>query len=82
MKKPTDMSNYMRLEMWIDRVRETISAWENIQGIEVPEDVQKGIVKFMRAKIKKGIKKGTLMRTFMQIAVTALIYIKMKGLDK
>ena len=76
------MSNYMRLEMWIDRVRETVSTWENVQGIEVPTEVKDGITKFMRGKIKKGIEKGTLMRTFMQIAVTALIYIKMKGFDK
>jgi hypothetical protein len=80
--KTTDMSDYMRLEMWVDRVRETMSHWENIQGIEVPTEVKDGITKFMRAKVKKGIKKGTLMRTFMQIAVTALIYIKMKGIDK
>lgn len=80
--KDSDMTNYMRLEMWIDRVRETIVSWENIQGIEVPTEVKDSITKFMRAKIKRGIKKGTLLRTFMQIGVTALVYIKMKGLDK
>ena len=76
------MTNYMRLEMWVDRVRETISHWEKIQGIEVPVEIKDSITKFMRIKMKKGIKKGTLMRTFMQIAVTAMVYIKMRGLDK
>ena len=82
MKKPTNMSNYMREEMWVDRMRETIAQWENIQEVEVPKDIKDGIIKFMRKKVKRGIKKGTLIRTFMQIAVTALVYIKMKGLDK
>ena len=82
MKKPTDMSNYMRQEMWMDRVLETIASWEQIQQIEVPDEIKEGIVKFMRTKVKKSIKKGTLIRTFMQIAVSALVYIKMKGLDK
>jgi len=81
MKKPTDMSNYMRLEMWIDRVRETIVSWEQLQGLEVPVEVKDTITKFLRPKIKRGLEKGTLMRTFMQIAVTSLIYIKMKGWD-
>ena len=80
--KKTDMSDYMRLEMWIDRVRETISYWEQLQGIEVPLEIKDTITKFLRPKIKKGIEKGTLMRTFMQIAVTSLLYIKMKGWDK
>lgn len=72
------MTNYMREEMWIDRVEQTISHWENIQGIQVSDDIKENVVKFMRVKIEKGIKKGTLIRTFMQIAVTALLYIKMK----
>lgn len=79
--KKTDMSDYMRLEMWVDRVRETITNWENLQGVEVPIEVKDGITSFLRPKIKRGIEKGTLMRTFMQIAVTSLVYIKMKGKD-
>lgn len=77
--KQTDMSDYMRLEMWIDRVRETISIWEKLQGVEVPTEIRDTITKFLRPKIKRGIEKGTLLRTFMQIAVTSLIYIKMRG---
>lgn len=82
MKKPTNMSNYMREEMWVDRMSDTISKWENIQDIEVPEEIKDQIISFMRRKVARGIKRGTLIRTFMQIAVTALIYIKMKRLDK
>jgi hypothetical protein len=80
--KKSDMTDYMRLEMWIDRVRETIVTWEKLQGIEVPIEIKDTITKFLRPKIKRGIEKGTLLRTFMQIAVTSLIYIKMKGWDK
>jgi len=76
--KQTNMSDYMRLEMWIDRVRETMTHWENIQGVEVPTDIKDSITKFLRPKIKNGIERGTLLRTFMQIAVTSLLYIKMK----
>jgi hypothetical protein len=78
--KKSDMSNYMRQEMWMDRVEHTITTWENIQGLTVPEDVRETVTSFMRRKIKRGIEKGGLMRVFMQIAVTALIYIKMKRL--
>lgn len=80
--KKSDMTDYMRLEMWIDRVRETIATWENLQGIEVPIEIKDTITKFLRPKIKRGIEKGTLLQTFMQVAVTALVYIKMKGWDK
>ncbi len=80
--KKSDMNDYMRLEMWIDRVRETIVTWEKLQDIEVPIEVRDTITRFLRPKIKKGIEQGTLLRTFMQIAVTSLIYIKMKGWDK
>lgn len=80
--KKTNMSDYMREEMWVDRMQDTITTWQKIQGIEVPDEIRDGIIKFMRKKIRKGIKKGTLIRTFMQISVTALIYIKMKRLDK
>lgn len=80
--KKTDMSDYMRLEMWIERIRETISYWEQLQGIEVPIEIKDSITKFLRVKVKRGIEKGTLLRTFMQIAVTSLIYIKMKGKDE
>jgi len=80
--KKSDMTDYMRLEMWIDRVRETIVTWEKLQGIEVPIEVRDTITRFLRPKIKRGIEKGTLLRTFMQIAVTSLIYIKMKGWDE
>ena len=75
------MSDYMREEMWVDRMRDTIHNWEKIQGLEVPTDIQKTIIKFMRKKIRRGIKRGTLIKTFMQIAVTALIYIKMRRID-
>ena len=80
--KKTEMTNYMRLEMWVERVNETISNWGNIQGIIVPEDIKESIIKFIRPKIKKGIKKGTLTRMFMQIAITALLYIKIKKDDQ
>ena len=80
--KKTDMSDYMRLEMWIDRVRETITHWEQLQGIEVPQDIKDSITSFLRPKVERGIQKDTLLRTFMQIAVTSLVYIKMRGLDK
>ena len=76
--KKSNMSDYMREEMWVDRMRDTIHQWENVQGIEVPQDIQDGIVEFMRKKVRKGIRSGTLIRTFMQIAVTALLYIKMR----
>lgn len=72
----SEMTNYMREEMWSERVEETISHWENIQGVQVSDDIKKSVVKFMRTKIKKGIKKNTLTRLFMQVAVTALLYIK------
>jgi hypothetical protein len=72
----SDMSNYMRLEMWVDRVEQTIASWEKVQGLELTDEIKDGVVKFMRGKIKTGLKKGTLMRVFMQIAVTALLYIK------
>lgn len=78
----TDMKDYMRVELWMDRVLETISHWEKMQGLEVPEDVKKTVTNYMRVRVSTGIRKGTLIRTFMQVAVTALIYIKMKKLDK
>ena len=78
----SEMNNYMRQEMWVDRVEVTIASWENIQGIEISDEIKEGVIKFMRSKIKKGIKKNTLTRIFMQIAVTALLYIKTKGIDK
>ena len=78
MMKKSDMSNYMREEMWMDRVEHTISVWEHTQGVTVPEDAKASVTKFMRAKIKQGLKKGTLMKTFFQIAVTSLIYIRMR----
>jgi hypothetical protein len=78
--KTTDMSEYMRLEMWVDRIRETIVNWEKIQKIEVPQETKESITRFMRGKVKKGITKGTLMRTFMQIAVSSLLFIKVKGI--
>ena len=76
--KKSDMSNYMREEMWMDRVEHTISVWEHTQGVTVPDEAKKSVTKFMRAKIKQGIKKGTLMKVFFQIAVTSLIYIRMR----
>jgi len=80
--KKSRMNDYMRQEMWIDRVEQTISNWERIQNVIVPDDIKKSIVVFLRKKIAHGIKNGTLIRTFMQIAVSSLLYIKMKGLDK
>ena len=74
--KKTDMSNYMRQEMWVDRVESTIAAWEKLQGLTMRDEDRDAVVGFMRSKIKKGIKKGTLMKMFMQIAVTSLLYIK------
>ena len=70
------MTNYMRLEMWVDRVEATIVNWEKIQGVTLKKEDKQAVIKFMRSKIKKGIKKGTLLRMFMQIAVTSLLYIK------
>ena len=54
------MSKYMRLEMWIDRIQDTISTWEKLQAVKIPENVKKSIVKFMRGKIKKGIEQRRL----------------------
>ena len=79
--KHNDMTNFMRQQMWIERVEDTISSWEKLQGIEVPQDIRDSVVSFMRGKIKRGIKKNTLMKTFMQVGVTALIYIKMRKGD-
>jgi len=76
-----DMTNYMLTEMWVDRVQDCISTWEKTQGIEVTEEIRESVVKFMHTKIKRGIKKSTLTKMFMQIAVTALLYIKMKKGD-
>ena len=78
--KKSEMADYVREELWIDRVRETMSHWEHLQGLEVPEDIKDSIVEFLRKKIRRGIEKGTLLRTFMQIAVTSLIYIKMRNI--
>jgi len=77
--KTTDMSNYIRKELWMERVVETIDAWEKIQGITVPAEVRDSMYKFMASKIKKGIKRNTLTKIFMQIAVTSLLYIKLRG---
>ena len=74
----SELEDYIRLELWIEKVEATIDTWEDVQGIHVPQEVRDSIVKFMRGKIKVGIEKKTLMKTFMQIAVTALLYIKMK----
>ena len=80
MAKDNSITKYIRQELWIEKVETTIDTWQNIQGISVPQDVRDAIVKFMANKIKRGIDKGTLIRTFMQIAVTSLLYIKMKGI--
>lgn len=80
--KKSRMSDYMRQEMWVDRIEQTISNWEKLQNVAVPEDTKDSIINFLRRKIGKGIKQGTLIRTFMQIAVSSLLYIKMRGLDK
>jgi hypothetical protein len=78
----SDMKNYMRQEMWMERILETIHSWEKLQGVTVPDDIKKNIIKFVQPRVAKGIKKGNLTRIFMQIAISALVYIKMKGLDK
>jgi hypothetical protein len=78
--KTTDMSNYVRKELWLERVVETIDDWEKIKGITVSDEIKDGVYKFMATKISKGIKKNTLTRIFMQIAVTSLLYIKLKGI--
>ena len=72
------LSDYVRGEMWKDRVIDTINTWEKLQGIKVSKKDRDAIVKFMSSKIDNGIRKGTLIKTFMQIAVTSLIYIKTK----
>ena len=53
--KKNDMADYMRLEMWVDRVEATIAGWEKIQGLTLPDETKEAVVKFMRDKIKKGI---------------------------
>lgn len=80
MMNKSDMNNYMREQMWLEKIEDTISTWQKLQGIEVPDEVRASVVSFMGGKVKRGVKKGTLMRTFMQIAVTSLLYIKMKRL--
>jgi len=80
--KKSKMRDYMRLNMWMERVYSTMYRWEEIQGVQIPDGTKDTISKFMRRKIKYAIKKGTLMRTLLQIAVTSLIYIKMKGNKK
>jgi len=77
--KKSEMTNYMRQEMWVDRVEQTIAGWENLQGKNVSDDIREDVIKFMRKKIKKGIKRGTLTRVFMQIAVTVVLHLKTKG---
>lgn len=72
------LTDYIRGEMWKDRVIDTINTWERLQGIEVPDKDRETIIKFMSGKIDNGIRQGTLIKTFMQIAVTSLIYIKVK----
>jgi hypothetical protein len=57
---------------------ETINYWEEIKNVKIPDDVKNSVYEFMEEKIKKGIKKRTLTKTFMQIAVSSLIFIKMK----
>lgn len=78
MKKDSALHKHIRIELWIERVEATIDTWQEIQGISVPPEIRDGVVKFMRGKIKRGIEKGSLMRVFMQIAVTSLLYIKMR----
>ena len=78
MKKDTSLHKHIRQELWIEKVESTIDTWQDVQGVHVPDEIRDGIVKFMRGKIKRGIEKNSLMRVFMQIAVTSLLYIKMK----
>lgn len=79
--KKSNMTDYMRQEMWEERMLETIHSWEDVQGVIVPDDIKESILTFLRPKIAKGIKNGTLTRVFMQVAMSALVYIKMKRLD-
>lgn len=78
----SDMKDYMHLEKWMEKVHDTIEGWENMQGIVVPNDIKNTIVRFMRKKIKTGLKKKKLTVELMKIAVGALLYIKTKKLDK
>ena len=75
----TPMSDYIRYEMWMNRVEETITNWEKIQGIKVSDDVRQSVIDFMKLKIRKGITRNTLTKLLLQIAVTSLVYIKIKG---
>jgi len=77
----TEMTNYMRQQMWVDRVEVSIASWEKVQGIVIDDDIKENIIKFVEPKIKKGIENNTLTRVFMQIAVTALLYIKTKNIQ-
>ena len=79
--KKSDMTDYMQQEMWEERIRETMHSWETLQGVVVPESEKESILTFLRPKIAKGIKKGSLTRIFMQVAISSLVYIKMKRLD-
>jgi hypothetical protein len=79
MSEDGKLIDYVRQEAWVDKVEFGIDTWEQVQGVEVPDEVRQAIVKFMRGKIKRGIEKGNLTRMFLQIAVTSLIYIKMRG---
>jgi len=74
----TEMTNYMRQQMWVDRVEVSIASWEKLQDMVLDDEIKESIIKFVSPKIKKGIENNTLTRVFMQIAVTALLYIKTK----
>lgn len=77
--KKSDMGDFMNIEMWTERVQDTVSKWGKLQGIEVPDEVRDTVVNFMRSKIEHAsIRNKPLKNVFFQIAVTALLYIKMK----
>lgn len=77
--KKNAMLDYLTEEQWAEKVIETINTFEKIRGIKVSDDAKETVYEFMRRKIRNGIKKGKLTRTFMQIAVTSLLYLKLKG---
>lgn len=80
--KRTDMSNYMRLQMWSERILETVTSWEELQGIKVSDDIKDSILEFLMPKVEEGIEKNNLASLFMRIAISSLLYIKTKRWNK
>lgn len=76
--KDSELLNHAKIELWVERVEDTIDTLQDLQGIFIPQDIRDGIVKFMRGKIKIGIEKKKLAKTMLQVAVSALVHIKMR----